>query len=95
MKRVVMAFASAAIVLLPMQSLAENRSSLGGSEPTFRSGNVGALGSTVNGRTAGKIAAASKANRGAGTSEPSELHALVEAQDKVLEQKLKSICRGC
>jgi hypothetical protein len=95
MKRVFIAFGSAAIVLLPMQSLAENRWSLGGSEPTIRSSNVGALGSTVNGGTAGKIAASSKAKRGTGTSELSELHALVEAQDKVLEQKLKSICRGC
>lgn len=94
MKRL-LAFASAAVVLLPMQSLAENRSSLGGSEPTIRSGNVGALGSTVNGGAAGKIATSSKARRGTRTSELSELNALVEAQDKVLEQKLKSICRGC
>lgn len=83
MKPIFVALVYSGIVLLPVQSLAENRSRPGASEPT------------VNGRTAREIGATSNAKRGTRTAEPSELNALVGAQDKVLERKLRSICRGC
>lgn len=96
MKPALVALACAGIALLPMQSLAERRSDAGGSEPTIRSGSVGTLGDTVSERTGGELAATIGTKGGVRPPErTSELNTLVEAQDKVLQQKLRSICRGC
>jgi hypothetical protein len=95
MKRAFTALACAGIALLPMQSLAESKSDLTGSELTG-AGNFGAPGNTLGERKTGQIAAATGTKRGARLPErTSELNAIVEAQDKVLQEKLRSICRGC
>jgi hypothetical protein len=92
MRNAFVALACAGIALLPMRSLAESGSGLTGSDSTIRSGNTGALTNDINGRTASKIATTGEADR---TASGPELNAAVKAQDKVLQQKLKSICRGC
>jgi hypothetical protein len=92
MRNAFVALACAGIALLPMRSLAESGSGLTGSDSTIRSGNTGALTNNVNGGAASKIATKGEADR---TASGPELNAAVKAQDKVLQQKLKSICRGC
>jgi hypothetical protein len=90
MRNAFVALACAAIALLPMRSLAESGSGPTGSDSTIRSGNTGALTNDINGRAASKTTG--EADR---TAPGPELNAAVKAQDKVLQQKLKSICRGC
>jgi hypothetical protein len=92
MRNAFVALACAGIALLPMRSLAESGSGPTGSDSTVRSGNTGALTNDINGRAAGKIATTGEADR---IAPAPELNAAVQAQDKVLQQKLKSICRGC
>jgi hypothetical protein len=95
MKRTLAALACAGIALLPMQSLAESKSGLTGSELTG-AGNIGAPASTLSDRKTVEIAPTTGTKRGAHPPErTSELNAIVEAQDKVLQEKLRSICRGC
>jgi hypothetical protein len=103
MKSRFMTLACAGILILPAQSFAESRQDSGVSTRADRDLAVSAMGVThsralatgATGTEPKPVSPREPTKRAQRSTRNSELNAAVEAQDQLLERKLKGICRGC